>query len=65
MQSQINNNRAFHITAAVESKSAGRYRRTRDRKFGLTYEMLNPPHLIVARKSWNSWNTCMVQYFSF
>lgn len=25
----------------------------------LTYEMANPPEYIVARKSWNSWNTCI------
>lgn len=46
------------FTSTVNSKSqAGRYRPTPKGDFPLTYEMAQPPHYIVQRKSWNSWNT--------
>ncbi|XP_031348763.1 28S ribosomal protein S24, mitochondrial [Photinus pyralis] len=49
--------RTLHLSAVCEKNQSGRYRVTPRRDFPLTYEMANPPHYIVQRKSWNSWNT--------
>ncbi|XP_076247316.1 mitochondrial ribosomal protein S24 isoform X2 [Calliopsis andreniformis] len=49
--------RNLHISGVLNRTQAGRYRPKRKQPQPLTYEMANPPHFIVARKSWNSWNT--------
>ncbi|XP_076247315.1 mitochondrial ribosomal protein S24 isoform X1 [Calliopsis andreniformis] len=53
--------RNLHISGVLNRTQAGRYRPKRKQPQPLTYEMANPPHFIVARKSWNSWNTSNVQ----
>lgn len=52
------NQRSIHATAICSKTQSGKYKITPKRDRPLTYEMANPPYLIVARKSWNSWNCC-------
>lgn len=60
---QILMHRHFHTSMIVNKSQSGRYKITLHKNRPLTYEMANPPHYIAHRKSWNSWNTCML--FSF
>ncbi|KAK0169413.1 hypothetical protein PV328_012082 [Microctonus aethiopoides] len=53
--------RSFHVSAAVDKCTSGRYRVTKNRTRPLTYEMANKPHLLAHRKSWNSWNTSNIE----
>ncbi|KZC12346.1 28S ribosomal protein S24, mitochondrial, partial [Dufourea novaeangliae] len=53
--------RYIHISGVHNKTQAGRYRPIPKKPQSLTYEMANPPHYIVARKSWNSWNTSNVK----
>lgn len=47
----------LHLTSALDSKKAGRYKTTPNRERPLTYEQSNKPDMIGVRKSWNSFNT--------
>lgn len=50
--------RPIHASAVCLKTQSGKYKITPKRDRPLTYEMANPPYLIVARKAWNSWNCC-------
>lgn len=50
--------RGIHASAICLKTQSGKYKITPKRDKPLTYEMANPPYLIVVRKSWNSWNCC-------
>jgi len=54
--------RHFHTSTVVSKVQSGRYKVTINKDRPLTYEMANPPHYIAHRKSWNSWNTCMLVF---
>lgn len=67
-QNPINNvlpKRFLFMSPAFAKAQAGRYKRTRDRSKGLTYEQFNAPHQIHHRKSWNSWNTSTYLFYFF
>lgn len=50
--------RYLHVSPVLNKVQSARYRPKQKIVQSLTYEMANPPEYIVARKSWNSWNTC-------
>lgn len=56
--SLVSTYRSISTTPVRDVLQAGRYKRTRDRSFPITYEMYHPPEFIAVAKSWNSWNTC-------
>ncbi|XP_078046387.1 mitochondrial ribosomal protein S24 [Augochlora pura] len=53
--------RSIHVSTVHNRTQAGRYRPKLRQPQHLTYEMANPPHHIVARKAWNSWNTSNIE----
>ncbi|XP_043800533.1 28S ribosomal protein S24, mitochondrial isoform X1 [Apis laboriosa] len=53
--------RYLHISTVLNKVQSARYRPKAKVVQSLTYEMANPPEYIVARKSWNSWNTSNVK----
>ncbi|XP_076647574.1 mitochondrial ribosomal protein S24 [Halictus rubicundus] len=53
--------RSIHVSAVYHKSQSGIYRPKPKQHQPLTYEMANPPPQIVARKSWNSWNTSNIK----
>lgn len=61
-QNQLTSSRSIHASAACLKTSSGKYKITPKRDRPLTYEMANQPWQIATRKSWNSFNCCMLWY---
>ncbi|GAB0088347.1 28S ribosomal protein S24, mitochondrial [Sergentomyia squamirostris] len=54
---RLGQERCFHVSAALEKKTSGKYKTTIKRDRPLTYEMSQKPQHISVRKGWNSLNT--------
>ena len=52
-----NQTRLISTTAVLNKRKAGRYKTTKTRTFGLTYEQSFKPDMIGVTKSWTSFNS--------